>query len=134
MRSIVWNPRRSTRYGINTKCWMESFRRNVWNQSEGNTPAVMPYTLRVIPYALRRCHTNPSDWIKTGNGALSHFVDRCGRYPPKWECSRLRSPPPLRGAVAASTNLRSLGATVQSLCNRAKSKSTHKGCFFIWCR
>ena len=29
-----------------------------------DTPAVMPYTLRVITYAYRRLHTNPSDWIK----------------------------------------------------------------------
>ena len=28
------------------------------------TPAVMPYTLRVITCAYRRLHTNPSDWIK----------------------------------------------------------------------
>ena len=43
---------------------MESFRRNVWNQSEGNTPTVMPYTLCVITFALQRLHTNPLDWIK----------------------------------------------------------------------
>ena len=29
-----------------------------------NTPAAMPYTLRVITYAYRRLHANPSDWIK----------------------------------------------------------------------
>ena len=36
----------------------------VCNQSEENTPAVMTYTLCVITYALRRLHTNPSDWKK----------------------------------------------------------------------
>ena len=48
MRSIVCNPQLVA----------------VCNQSERNTPAVMPYTLRVITYAYRRLHTNPSDWIK----------------------------------------------------------------------
>ena len=45
------------------------------NQSEGNTPAVMPYTLRVITFAYRRLHTNPSDWIKNKTvRRLSYFL------------------------------------------------------------
>ena len=41
-----------------------------------NTPAVMPYTLRVITYALRRLHTNPSDWI-TKKERSKNFVLFC---------------------------------------------------------
>ena len=37
--------------------------RYVINPKE-DTPAVMPYTLRVITCAYRRLHANPSDWIK----------------------------------------------------------------------
>ena len=67
MRSIVCNPTKS-----------------VWNHHEvmyvinpkGDTSAVMPYTLRVITYALRRLHTNPSDWIKNKTvRRLSYFLE-----------------------------------------------------------
>jgi hypothetical protein len=40
-----------------------------------DTPAVMPYTLRVITCAYRRLHTNPSDWIKNKTvRRLSYFL------------------------------------------------------------
>ena len=56
MRSIVCNPQLVA--GCNHHEVMY-----VINPKE-NTPAVMTYTLRVITYAYRRLHTNPSDWIK----------------------------------------------------------------------
>ena len=55
MRSIVCHP---------TKSECNHFEEMYVINPKQNTPAVMPYTLRVITYALRRLHTNPSDWIK----------------------------------------------------------------------
>ena len=56
MRSIVCNPPLVAECNHTVGVY-------VINPKE-NAPAVMPYTLCVITYALRRLHTNPSDWIK----------------------------------------------------------------------
>ena len=61
-RSLVWYPQLA--------CGMESFRRNVWNQSEGKIHAegidAIPSQSDGFhaPHFARRFHANPSDWIE----------------------------------------------------------------------
>lgn len=45
-------------------CGCNPFKKRYVIKPKGNTPTMMPYTLRVITYALRRLNTNPLDWIK----------------------------------------------------------------------
>ena len=57
------------RYGIGTKCRMESLRSDVWHQSEGRYTLArdaMPSQIDGFhsPHFARRLHTNPSDWIE----------------------------------------------------------------------
>ena len=67
MRSIVCNPQLVAECNHFEEMYVIHRRWYVINPKE-DTPAVMPYTLRVITCAYRRLHTNPSDWIK-----IKHF-------------------------------------------------------------
>ena len=64
MRTIVCNPQLVAECNHFEEMYViRKLFRNVINPKE-DSPAVMPYTLRVITCAYRRLHTNPSDWIK----------------------------------------------------------------------
>ena len=65
----MYGIRNLLRYGIGTKCRMESSRSDVWHQSEGSytlTRDAMPSQSDGFhsPHFARRLHTNPSDWIE----------------------------------------------------------------------
>ena len=74
MRSIVCNPQLVAGCNHFEEMYVIHRRWYVINPKE-DTPAVMPYTLRVITCAYRRLHTNPSDWIKNKTvRRLSYFL------------------------------------------------------------